>query len=248
MDDCGPPERGGCTPRGLASGVLTSYPPYWHAPPPPPVGRYHAVTAAIPTLSWLPDNYGILHDASWCPRTRRCGGAVAVFFPVTLRYQVYPVTIPIWLDNAYTAELYTAWVALTARGPSADPTFGFRCSSWHFADCKGYIMAQEGRREPDDSLQGDLIRERRAMASGHAPPRHLYSHITGTWLDPLLRGGGNANAFFLHFFAYPGANGFFLHILHFFCIFLHMFCLQFPFNVRIHGQICVTWCCKCCCC
>ena len=24
------------------------------------------------------------------------------------------------------------------------------------------------------------------MASGHAPPRHLYSHITGTWLDTLL--------------------------------------------------------------
>ena len=152
----------------------------------PPVGRCHAVTMAIPAFSRLPENYGILHDASWCPRTRRCGGAVAVFCPVTLRYQVYPVTIPLRLDNAYTAELYTAWVALTARGPSADPTFGFRSSSWHFADCKGYITAQEGQREPDDSLQGDLIRECRAMASGHTPPRHLYSHITGTWLDALL--------------------------------------------------------------
>ena len=153
----------------------------------PPVGRCHAVTAAIPTFSWLPENYGILHDASWCPRTRRRGGAVAVLCPVTLRYQVYPVPIPLRLDNAYTAELYTAWVALTAHGPSADPTFGFRSGSWHFADCKGYITAQEGRREPDDSLQGDLIRECRAMARGHPPPpRHLYSHITGTWLDALL--------------------------------------------------------------
>ena len=75
-------------------------------------------------------------------------------------------------------------MALTARGPSADPSFVFRSSSWHFADCKGYITAQEGRREPDDSLQGDLIRH--AMAGGHPPPRHLYSHITGTWLDTLL--------------------------------------------------------------
>ena len=163
--------------------------PHVPCPPvgtPPPVGRSHALTAAIPTFSWLPENYGILHDASWCPRTWRCGGAVAVFCPVTLRYQVYPVPIPLQLDNAYTAELYTAGVALTARGPSVDPTFGFRSGSWHFADCKGYITAQEGRREPDDSLQGDLIRECRAMARGHPPPRHLYSHITGTWLDALL--------------------------------------------------------------
>ena len=152
----------------------------------PPVRRCQAVTATVPTFSWLPENYGILHDASWCPKTRRCGGAVAVFCPVTLRYQVYPVPIPLRRDNAYTAELYTAWVALTARGPSADPAFGFRSGAWHFADCKGYITAQEGRREPEDSLQGDLIRTCRDMAHGHAPPRHLYSHIAGTRLDALL--------------------------------------------------------------
>ena len=54
---------------------------------------------------------------------------MAVFCPVTLRFQIYPIPIPLRLDNAYTAELYTAWVALTARGPSADPTFVFRSSS-----------------------------------------------------------------------------------------------------------------------
>ena len=140
----------------------------------PPVGRCHTVTATVPTFSWLPENYGILHDASWCPKTRRCGGAVAVFCPVTLRYQVYPVPIPLRLDNAYTAELYTAWVALTARGPSTDPAFGFWSGAWHFADSKGYITAQEGRREPEDSLQGDLIRACRNMTRGHAPPRHPY--------------------------------------------------------------------------
>ena len=153
----------------------------------PPIGRCHALTATVPTFSSLPENYGILHDASWCPKTRRCGGAVAVFCPVTLRYQVYPVPIPLRLDNAYTAELYTAWLALTARGPSTDPAFGFRSGAWHFADCKGYITAQEGCREPEDSLQGDLIRACRSMARGHAPPpRHLYSYIAGTWLDALL--------------------------------------------------------------
>ena len=67
----------------------------------PPIGRCHAVSATIPTFSWLPQSYGILHDASSCPRTRRCGGAVAVFCPVTLWFQIYFVAIPLRLDNAY---------------------------------------------------------------------------------------------------------------------------------------------------
>ena len=91
----------------------------------PPIRHCQAVTATVRTFSWLPENYGILHDGSWCPKTRCCGGAVVVFCPVTLRYQVYPVPIPLRLDNAYTAELYTAWVALTARKPSNDPAFSF---------------------------------------------------------------------------------------------------------------------------
>ena len=164
--------------------VFSPHPPGRH--PPPPIACCRAKPATIPTFSWLPENYGILHDASWCPKSRCCGGAVAVFCPDTLRFHIYPVNIPLRVDNAYTAELYTAWVALSARGLSADPTFTFRSSSWHFADCKGYITAQEGRREPDDSLQGDLLRACRALASGQPLPRHLYSHITGTRLDALL--------------------------------------------------------------
>ena len=102
---------------------------------------------------------------------------MAVFCPVTLRYQVYPVPIPLRLDNAYTAELYAAWVALTARGPSTDPAFGFRSGSWHFADCKGYITAQEGRREPEDSLQGDLI-PRAAIWPAITPPHAISIRIS----------------------------------------------------------------------
>ena len=93
------------------------------------------MSAAIATFSWHPRKYGILHD---------CNGA----------HKPDDVAEP-WryfagLDNAYTAELYTAWVALTTRGPLADPSLVFRSSSWHFADCKRYITAQEGEREPDD--------------------------------------------------------------------------------------------------
>ena len=37
-----------------------------------------------------------------------------MFCPNTLRFQIYPVSIPMRVENAYTAELYTAWVALSA--------------------------------------------------------------------------------------------------------------------------------------
>ena len=70
---------------------------------PPPPGRCHAVPAAIPTFSRLPENYGILHDPSWCPKTWRCGGVVAVFCSDTLRFQVYPFAIPLRMDSVYTA-------------------------------------------------------------------------------------------------------------------------------------------------
>ena len=68
-----------------------------------------------------------------------------MFCPMTLRFQIQPVNIPMRMDDAHTAELYTAWVALSARGPSTYHTFNFRSKSWHFADCKGFITAQEGR-------------------------------------------------------------------------------------------------------
>ena len=52
----------------------------------PPIAHGHAVPATIPTLSWIPNNYGIPHDDSWCPRCRRCDGSVAVFYPRTLQF------------------------------------------------------------------------------------------------------------------------------------------------------------------
>ena len=93
--------------------------------PPPPIACCHAISAAIPKFSRIPENYRILHDASWCPKSRRCGGAVAEFCPSTLPFEIYLVSIPMRVDNAYMAEVYTAWVALSARGPSTYPTFTF---------------------------------------------------------------------------------------------------------------------------
>ena len=60
---------------------------------------------------------------------------MAVFCPCTLRHHIHPVPIPLRLDNSFTVELYTARVALTARGGSGEPTFAHRTNAWHFADC-----------------------------------------------------------------------------------------------------------------
>ena len=50
-------------------------------------------------------------------------------------------------------------------------------------------------------------------------------------------GGGDANAFFFIFLHIKEAVFFCIFCI-FFAFFLHMSCLQFPFNVAIHGQIC----------
>ena len=54
----------------------------------------------------------------------------------------------------------------------------------------------------------------------------------GPGVEWVTSGGGGANAFFLHFFAYPGATGF-LHILHFFFAF---FCICFAFSFLLMSQ------------
>ena len=162
----------------MATSVFSPHSPGRHPPPPLAIAtQFPPPSPRFPGSQRTMASSTMLHGA-------RLPGTVAVFCPGTLRLQIYPVAFPLRVDNAYTAELYTAWVALSARGPCADPTFTLRSSSWRFAE--GYITAQEMQREPDDSLQGDLIRECRALADGQPPPGHLYSHITRTWLDALL--------------------------------------------------------------
>ena len=58
-----------------------------------------------------------------------------------------------------------------ARRDVSAPTF--RANKWPFANCKSYIDAQDGRNEPDDSLQGELPKACRSLAAGHTPPTHL---------------------------------------------------------------------------
>ena len=122
----------------------------------PLVSKCCAAPVVVVVFTWLPAEYNMLHDALWWPKTQRCGGTVAIFRPRGQRYHVQCGHIPLPLDNPYTMELYTAKVALSARGGAANPTFVFRTTAWHFAN-NLYIMAHEGRTEPEDTLQGDPV-------------------------------------------------------------------------------------------
>ena len=160
----------------VAERVFPPQPPDRHNAP---IAHCHVICATIPRFFWIAENYSILYDASWCPKSRRCIGAVAVFCPNTLRFQIYSVNIPMRVDNACKAELYTAWVGLSTRGPSNGPTFTFRSSSWHFADCKGCIMAQEGRQGPvthykEPATCAPRVSQRSASPSPPLLPHHSY--------------------------------------------------------------------------
>ena len=53
-------------------------------------------------------------------------------------------------------------------------------------DYQSYIVAQEGRKELDNPLQGNLDRVCRALPPQPPLHYHVYSHITGTWLYKVL--------------------------------------------------------------
>ena len=128
----------------------------------------------------------MLQNASWCPTTHRCGGAVVVVYPKTLCYQIYKNPIPLWLGNSYAAKLYMAWVVFTFGGPAGALSFAYCSSSWHFADCQSYISSQQGRSGLDNLLQEVLMQFYRELSDGHSRPQHLSSCISGTWLDDLV--------------------------------------------------------------
>ena len=62
-----------------------------------------------------------------------------------------------------------------------------------------------------------------------------------SWARPARGGGGERKCIFFAFFLHlKEAVCFCVFFLHIFGILLHLSCLQFPFIVAIHGQVCVT--------
>ena len=102
---------------------------------------------------------------------------MAVLDVHTDHFELHRIPIPIFCDNSYQAELYVAWVVLRAR---ASARWFVRDERWSLTDSNSYITALGSRNVTS------LLVACRSLVKNTAPPQHLYSHLTGTFLDCVM--------------------------------------------------------------
>ena len=130
-----------------------------------------------------PSDAVFLQGASWFPTGRHSKGAIAVLDVHTGHYTLHRIPIPILCNNSYEAELYVAWVVLRAR---ACARLNRRDERWSRTDSQSYITALGSRNDSTSPLVTSLLAACRALVQHTASPRHLYSHLTGTFLDRMM--------------------------------------------------------------
>ena len=96
----------------------------------------HEVKPTIPKIAPLPTHFFVVHDASYLASTYQAGGACAIVNAVTGDYHLHEVDVPIFVDNSYQAEVYTAWAVLSGSG---SVLWGQRSRGSTFTDSKSYI-------------------------------------------------------------------------------------------------------------
>ena len=96
------------------SGHLVLFPPSLSAPPQRIWAR--EVKSPIPKIAPLPTHFFVVHDASYLASTYQAGGGCAVVNAMTGDYHLHEVDVPIFVDNSYQAEVYTAWAILCGSG------------------------------------------------------------------------------------------------------------------------------------
>ena len=92
---------------------------------PPPVSRCHAVSAAIPTFSWLPEHYMMRHGAHG-PDAVAEPWRYSAPSPSGSRYTLSPSPYG-WTTPTQRSSIRRGWLLLPEVPP--DPTFVFRSSS-----------------------------------------------------------------------------------------------------------------------
>ena len=108
---------------------------------------------------------------------------MAVLDLVSLSYEIYRVPILVFYDNSYQGEVYTAWVIRQCR---VHAQWCFRDLYWTLTDLQLYITALSLRNEGSCTFVQSIVTVCRGLLESGAPPRHLYSHITGIFLDEVL--------------------------------------------------------------
>ena len=151
--------------------------------PVPFSGAISALTPHFPDFSMTPPDVVFLQDASWFPTRRHSGGASAVLDVSTGHYTVHHIPVPIFCDNSYMAELYVAWVVLRSR---ARARWCCRDERWSLTDSSSYVRALASRNDSTSPLVASLLAACRALVGHTTTPRHLYSHLTGTFIDRVM--------------------------------------------------------------
>ena len=91
--------------------------PMWQSELPPtyvPTALTYPLMAQLPVIHCIPPEPLFMTGGSWHPHGR-CGGCIAIVCTHTYQYTLYPVAIPISLDQSYAVELYVAWILSRVR-------------------------------------------------------------------------------------------------------------------------------------
>ena len=166
----------------LSDAVHSCWPCRFQSPPlaRPPLSQVTSVICPV-LLDIAPPTEPVahIHAASWYPGHYQSGGALAVLNLPLGVYKLYPVHIPIFCSNSYQV----AWVVLQSRIPNAS---AWRGATWTFSDSQSYISAPESRNDGNCPFISALLQRCRSLSSQWEVPRHLYSHLQGTFLDEVL--------------------------------------------------------------
>ena len=159
---------------------------------PPYITTAIPISASIPQCTWTGPVL-VIHDASFSEG--KAGGAIVLIELNPLHTHTIPVPIPLWLDSSFLAETYTAWVMLRILHKHASHTPLGVCASpglqdvSSFMDCKSYIQALSAHRpKMATDLHTCLLNSAVQLSKDLSLPipTHLYSHISGSFLDTAL--------------------------------------------------------------
>ena len=140
-------------------------------------------------------NWVVIHDASVMP-DGRAGGGIVGYELKTGEVRKWGFDFPIHVNNSYQGESICAWVFPRYLQSARGLTCGFAdrdtdTQNWRlFHDSMSYLVALGGknRHEEYSYLVDCVIAKCRGLLQEMSldGPRHLYSHLKGTFLDELL--------------------------------------------------------------
>ena len=134
--------------------------PMWQSELPPtyvPTALTYPLMAQLPVIHCIPPEPLFMTGGSWHP-DGRCGGCIAIVCTHTYQYTLYPVAIPISLDQSYAVELYVAWILSRVRTSLQFTDHGQWCFRGQtHTDSRSYIQALQAQNEAATPIVNRLL-------------------------------------------------------------------------------------------